>query len=97
MRSKLTIVALSLVLAAPIFAAEGDPPASAEVTAAMKPYLDGYKLAGVIAIVADKTGKVHFRFAGTTLPPKAYVASRTRVGLRRTGAGCFLRMDCCRV
>jgi len=38
-----------------------DPPASAEVTAAMQPYLDSYKLAGVIAIIADKTGKVHYR------------------------------------
>src|SRR5580700_11162458 len=64
MRSKLTIVGLGLVwtiLAAPTFAAEGDPPASAEVTAAMKPYLDGYKMAGIIAIVADKTGKVHYK------------------------------------
>jgi CubicO group peptidase (beta-lactamase class C family) len=64
MRSKLTIVGLGLVWiawSAPTFAAEGDPPASAEVTAAMKPYLDRYKLAGVIAIVADKTGKVHYK------------------------------------
>src|SRR5580700_7639991 len=64
MRSKLTIVGLGLVwtiLAAPTFAAEGDPPASAEVTAAMKPYLDGYKMAGIIAVIADKTGKVHYK------------------------------------
>jgi CubicO group peptidase (beta-lactamase class C family) len=64
MRNKLTIVGLGIfviALSAPAFAAEGDAPASAEVTAAMKPYLDGYKLAGVIAIVADKTGKVHYK------------------------------------
>jgi CubicO group peptidase (beta-lactamase class C family) len=42
-------------------AAENEPPASAEVTAAMRPYLESYKLAGVIAIVADKTGRVHYR------------------------------------
>ena len=42
-------------------AAESQPPASPEVTAAMQPYLDSYKLAGVVAIIADKTGKVHYR------------------------------------
>jgi len=41
--------------------AEDKPPASPEVTAAMQSYLDSYKLAGVIAIVADKTGKVHYK------------------------------------
>jgi len=39
--------------------AENKPPASSEVTAAMQPYLDSYKLAGIIGIIADKTGKVH--------------------------------------
>ena len=64
MRSKLTNVALGLalfVLPASTFAAENDPPASPEVTAAMQPYLDHYKLAGVIGIIADKTGKVHYK------------------------------------
>ena len=42
-------------------AAAGEPPTSPEVTAAMQPYLDSYKLAGYVAIIADKTGKVHFR------------------------------------
>src|SRR5512137_1256037 len=42
-------------------AAENKPPASPEVTAAMQPYLDSYKLAGFIAIIADKTGKVHYK------------------------------------
>src|SRR5512137_2992725 len=42
-------------------AAENGPPANPEVTAAMQPYLDGYKLAGVVAIIADKTGKVHYQ------------------------------------
>ena len=27
----------------------------------MQPYLDSYKLAGVIGIIADKTGKVHYK------------------------------------
>jgi CubicO group peptidase (beta-lactamase class C family) len=43
------------------FAADNEPPASPEVTAAMQPYLDSYKLAGVIGIIADKTGKVRYK------------------------------------
>src|SRR6516162_6796054 len=43
------------------FASENEPPASPEVTAAMQPYLDSYKLAGIIGIIADKTGKVHYK------------------------------------
>src|ERR1017187_5234502 len=42
-------------------AAGDEPPASPEVTAAMQPYLDSYKLAGVIGIIADKNGEVHYR------------------------------------
>lgn len=44
------IFLLSLAAAVTItvsFAAESEPPASPEVTAAMRPYLDSYKLAGV--------------------------------------------------
>lgn len=37
------------------------PPASAEVTAAMQPYLDSYKLAGVVSLIADKTGTVRYQ------------------------------------
>jgi CubicO group peptidase (beta-lactamase class C family) len=64
MTSKLVAVALGLVLivlAPSTSAAEGQPPASPEVTAAMQPYLDSYKLAGVIAVIADKSGNVHYR------------------------------------
>src|SRR6185437_12942123 len=32
-----------------------------EVTAAIQPYLDQHKMAGIIGIVADKTGKVHYK------------------------------------
>src|SRR6476620_1688088 len=42
-------------------AAESEAPSSREVTAALQPYLDQYKLAGYIAIIADKSGKVHYR------------------------------------
>jgi CubicO group peptidase (beta-lactamase class C family) len=64
MRRKPAIVALGLVpvvLTTFTFAAETDPPASSEVTAAMQPYLDRYKLAGVIGIIADRSGKVHYK------------------------------------
>jgi len=54
----LFLVALTLHAAA---AAASEPPASPEVTAALQPYLDSYKLAGVIGIIADKSGKVHYR------------------------------------
>jgi len=59
--------ALLLLLLAPAlaitasFASQTEPPASPEVTAAMQPYLDSYKLAGIIGIIADKTGKVHYK------------------------------------
>jgi CubicO group peptidase (beta-lactamase class C family) len=61
MRTRLTIVALGLALLAPISFAQTEPPASPEVTAAMQPYLDQFKLAGYIAIIADRSGKVHYR------------------------------------
>jgi CubicO group peptidase (beta-lactamase class C family) len=52
---------LLIAFAASVTAAQEPPPASPQVTAAMQPYLDGHKLAGVIAIVADRTGHVHYR------------------------------------
>ena len=42
-------------------AAENEPPSSPEVTSAMQPYMDSYKLAGVIGFIADKNGKIHYR------------------------------------
>src|SRR5208282_4898162 len=61
--STITIIGLgfSIAWSTPLCVAQADPPASSEVTAAMKPYLDSYKMAGIIAIVADKTGKVHYK------------------------------------
>ena len=64
MRREHTIVVLglvSIVLITSTIAAETEPPTSPEVTAAMQPYLDHYKLAGVIGIIADKSGKVHYK------------------------------------
>ena len=45
----------------PSITAANEPPASPEVTAAMQAYLDSYKLAGVVALSADRTGKVRHR------------------------------------
>jgi CubicO group peptidase (beta-lactamase class C family) len=42
-------------------AANPEPLSSPEVAAAMQPYLDSYKLAGIIGIIADKEGKVHYQ------------------------------------
>jgi CubicO group peptidase (beta-lactamase class C family) len=64
MRNRLTTVELGMaliVLTASTFAADSEPPASSEVTAAMQPYLDQYKLAGVVGIIADRNGKVHYK------------------------------------
>jgi len=49
------------VCASAAFAAGSEPPASPEVTAALKPYFDSYKLAGVIGIIGDKSGKIHYK------------------------------------
>src|SRR5438552_356509 len=54
----LFLVALALNIAA---AAESEPLASPEVTTVMRPYLDSYKLAGVVSLIADKSGKVHYK------------------------------------
>jgi CubicO group peptidase (beta-lactamase class C family) len=64
MRNGLAAVAVgiaSIVLTAPAYSAEGEPPASPEVTAAIQPYLDQYKLAGIIGVIADRDGKVHYK------------------------------------
>jgi CubicO group peptidase (beta-lactamase class C family) len=50
----------ALLAVVPSFAAAERPPASSEVTAALQPYLDGYKLAGAVAVIADKTGRLHY-------------------------------------
>lgn len=62
MGSRLAVVALGTLLVTSIASADdGTPPASPEVASSLQPYLDQYKLAGAIGIIADKTGKVHYR------------------------------------
>jgi len=39
----------------------GEPPASPEVSAAMQPYLNTYKMAGIISLIADRDGKVRYK------------------------------------
>ena len=57
----LLLFAMLLSPTARCLAAESDPPASIEVTAAMQPYIDSYKLAGIVSIIADRTGKVRYK------------------------------------
>ena len=60
-RAQFISLLTALLAITPGLAAESQPPASPEVTAAMQPYFDSYKLAGVIGIIADRTGKVHYK------------------------------------
>jgi CubicO group peptidase (beta-lactamase class C family) len=63
MKGTRAIVTLGLVLFVwpATSRAADEPPACPEVAAAMQPYLDQYKLAGLVAVIADKNGKVHYR------------------------------------
>ena len=56
-----TFALLILLAASGRSSTESQPPASAEVTAAMQPYLDSYKFAGYVAVIADKSGKVRYK------------------------------------
>jgi CubicO group peptidase (beta-lactamase class C family) len=61
-KSVLSLSLLAGLIFLPVpFAADQASTSSPEVTAAMRPYLDSYKLAGYVAVIADKTGKVHHR------------------------------------
>src|SRR6185312_2671876 len=55
------IIFALLITSVTTSAGENNPPASPEVSAALQPYFDQYKLAGVIAIIGDKTGAIHYR------------------------------------
>ncbi len=55
----ITVLLLLGIFSIPALAAE--PPASPEVVTAMQPYLDGHKIAGIIGVIADKTGKVYYK------------------------------------
>lgn len=56
--SRSLMVAFSV---ATLSAADAELPASPEVAEAMKPWVDEYKLAGIIGIVADREGTVRYR------------------------------------
>ena len=55
------LLATFFVVTANCLSEDAAPPASPEVTAALQPYLDSYKMAGIIGIIADRGGKIHFR------------------------------------
>jgi CubicO group peptidase (beta-lactamase class C family) len=56
-----TLAFVLAVFTTSAFAREIEPPASPEITAAMQPYLDSHKIAGIIGVIADKTGKIHYK------------------------------------
>jgi CubicO group peptidase (beta-lactamase class C family) len=54
-------LATFFVVTADCSAEDTAPPASPAVTAALQPYLDSYKMAGIIGIIADRSGKIRYR------------------------------------
>ena len=54
-------LATFFIVTANCLSEDAAPPASPEVTAALQPYLDSYKMAGIIGIVADRSGKIRYR------------------------------------
>ncbi len=56
-----SLLPLLFAIAPQGFAAPKEIPASPEVTTVLQPYFDRHQIAGVIGIIADKTGKVHYR------------------------------------
>ena len=61
LRTRLIVPLMAALVALSAIAGENQPPASPEITAALQPYLDSYKLAGVIGIIADQKGKIHYQ------------------------------------
>lgn len=60
-RSSLLVGLVMVLMVGSVFAADAQPPASSEIAGAVQPYLDQFKIAGAICIVADRGGKVHYR------------------------------------
>lgn len=71
-----TLTMLAASAAAKSAGDDGGPPASPEVAAALRPYFDQYKLAGAIGVIADRTGKIHYR----NLMGYADVEAKTPIG-----------------
>ncbi len=55
------LLAVFFIMSANCLSEDTAPPASPEVTAALQPYLDSYKMAGIIGIIADRSGKIRYR------------------------------------
>ena len=55
------LLAILFVVTANCLSEDAAAPASPEVTAALQPYLDSYKMAGIIGIIADRNGKIRYR------------------------------------
>lgn len=57
----LSLAFLTIFLFSNVLAKDADAPASPEITAALKPYFDQHKLAGMIGIIANRDGKIHYK------------------------------------
>jgi len=55
------MLATFFIVTADCLSEDAAPPASPEVTAALQPYLDSYKMAGIIGIIADRSGTIRYR------------------------------------
>jgi len=55
------LLATSFIVTGDCLSEDAVPPASPAVTAALQPYLDSYKMAGIIGIVADRSGTIRYR------------------------------------
>lgn len=58
--ARATLMAI-LFACAPGHAAESNPSASPQVTAAMQPFVDSFKIAGIVGIIADRDGRMRYR------------------------------------
>jgi CubicO group peptidase (beta-lactamase class C family) len=58
-RMRFVLLLAAALAMATSHASEHEAPASPEVTAAMQPYFESSKWAGAVAVIADKSGKVH--------------------------------------
>ena len=56
-----SLLTAMLMVSANCQAEDSAPPASPEVTTALQPYLDNFKMAGIISIIADRTGTIRYR------------------------------------
>jgi CubicO group peptidase (beta-lactamase class C family) len=55
------LLATFFIVTADCLSEDAAPPASPAVTAALQPYLDSFKMAGIVGVIADRSGKIRYR------------------------------------